>query len=185
MSWQYDFHFICLPFPFLLLYWVMWLSLSQDITWFDHMTWSHDGHMILSHDNHMTIPHSYIMTLHDSYTNTSHMSHSDSTVCFTFPIIPTGVPMTPDDSVRGLFLDWQWHITSRPNLYISQALWVPCSPSVKFLTGNLCATCARVSVGTGGSVGGHLVRQDPLCEEQGRAGRWERREGQGFEIVRR
>ena len=42
---------------------------------------------------------------------------------------------------------------------------------VKFLTGNLCMMCTGVSVGTGGSVGGHSVRQDPLCEEQGRAGR--------------
>ena len=42
--------------------WVMWLFLSQDITWFDHMTWSHDGHMILSHDDHMIILYFYFMT---------------------------------------------------------------------------------------------------------------------------
>ena len=53
---------------------------------------------------------------------------------------------------------------------------------VKFLTGNLCATCVRVSVDTGWSVGSHSVCQDPLCEEQGSAGRGKRRGEQGWRL---
>ena len=57
-----SFFFLMPTFSFPFTYWVTWLFLSQDITWFNHMTWSHDGHMILSHDNHMTILYFYLMT---------------------------------------------------------------------------------------------------------------------------
>ena len=59
---RFHFHFYMPTFLFFLSSWVTWLCLSQDITWFDHMTWSHDGHMILSHDNHMTMCYYYCMT---------------------------------------------------------------------------------------------------------------------------